>query len=104
MNIFGKRSDLPLLRKSDRKKEREQNIICRQTQLDDIAPEYAVICRSDGGLSANKWGRKIVSNDNYFCFSGSPPVSQDEVEGIGFARDLTVSVLLSVFVGFLYNR
>ena len=38
MNIFGKRSDLPFSRKSDRKKEKstvsithEQNIICSQT-------------------------------------------------------------------------
>ena len=42
----------------------------------------------------------FVGSYNYFWFSGSPPVSQDEVEGIGFARDLTASVLLSVFIGF----
>ena len=56
MNIFGKRSDLPWIfsRNSDRKKEieksvvsftHEQNIICSQTQLDDIANEQVIICR-----------------------------------------------------------
>ena len=50
-NIFGKRSDLPFPRKSDRKKEKrvvsfthEQNIICSQTKLDDIAHEENIIC------------------------------------------------------------
>ena len=33
----------------------EQNIICSQTQLDDIAHEQTIICRqSRGGLSANE--------------------------------------------------
>jgi len=45
MNIFMKQNDLPFLRKSDRKKEQEQKIICRQTQLDNIAPEQTIICR-----------------------------------------------------------
>ena len=52
MNILGKRSDLPFSRKSDRKKEKsvvsfthEQNIICSQTQLDDIAHEQTIIWR-----------------------------------------------------------
>ena len=52
MNILGKPSDLPFLRKSDRKKEKstvsftyEQNIICSQTQLDGIAHEQTIICR-----------------------------------------------------------
>ena len=52
MNILGKRSDLPFSRKSDRKKEKStvsfthvQNIICSQTQLDDIAHEQTIICR-----------------------------------------------------------
>ena len=56
MNIFGKRSDLPFSRKSDRKKEKcvvsfthEQNIICSQThsqtQFDDIAHQQTIICR-----------------------------------------------------------
>ena len=51
MNILGKRSDLPFSRKSDRKKEKsvvsfthEQNIICSQTQLDNIAHEQTIIC------------------------------------------------------------
>ena len=51
-NIFGKRSDLPFSRKSDRKKEKStvsfthvQNIICSQTQLDGIAHEQTIICR-----------------------------------------------------------
>ena len=52
MNILGKRSDLPFSCKSDRKKERGtvsftqvQNIICSQTQLDDIAHGQTIICR-----------------------------------------------------------
>ena len=70
MNILGKRSDLPFSRKSDRKKEKstvsfthEQNIICSQTQLDDIAHEQTIICRSSGGLSGNEKEEKLVSND-----------------------------------------
>ena len=54
MNIFGKRqrSDLPFSRKSDRMNgekrtfiTHEQNIICSQTQMDDIAYEQAIIYR-----------------------------------------------------------
>ena len=52
MNILGKRSDLPFSRKSDRKKEKsvvsfthEQNSICSQKQLNDIAHEHTIICR-----------------------------------------------------------
>ena len=51
-NIFGKRSDLPFSRKSDRKKEKsvvsfthEQNSICSQKQLNDIVHEHTIICR-----------------------------------------------------------
>ena len=51
MNILGKRSDLPLSRKSNRNKEKstvsfmyEQNIICSQTQLDGIAHKLTIIC------------------------------------------------------------
>ena len=51
-NIFEKRSDLPFSRKSDRKKEKsvvsfthEQNSICSQKQLNDIAHEQTIICR-----------------------------------------------------------
>ena len=39
---------MPFSRKSDRKKAwftYEQNIICSQTQLDDIAHEQSIICR-----------------------------------------------------------
>ena len=49
---------------------REHNIICGQTQLDDIAHEqtiiilYAVICTSLGGLSANEEEEQFVLNDN----------------------------------------
>ena len=70
MNILGKRSDLPFSRKSDRKKERStvsfthvHNIICSQTQLDDIAHEQTIICRSSGGLSGNEKEEKLASND-----------------------------------------
>ena len=52
MSIFGKQSDPPFLRRSDCKKEKcvvsfthEQNIICSQTQLDDIAHEQTIIWR-----------------------------------------------------------
>ena len=54
MNIFGKRSNLPLIfsRTSDREKEEsvvsfthDQSIICSQTQLNDIAHEQTIICR-----------------------------------------------------------
>ena len=51
MKMFGKRNNLPFSRKSDRKKEKsgvsfthEQNIICSQTQLNDIAHEQTIIC------------------------------------------------------------
>ena len=71
MNILGKRSDLPFSRKSDRKKEKctvssthEQSIIRSQTQLDRIAHEQTIICRSRGGLSANEKKEKFASNDN----------------------------------------
>ena len=50
--IHGKRCDLPFLCKSNCKKEKgvvsfmhEQNIICSQTQLDEIAHEQSIICR-----------------------------------------------------------
>jgi len=52
MNIFEKRSDLPFSHKKNKKKDKsvvlfthEQNIICSQTQLDDIAHEQTIICR-----------------------------------------------------------
>ena len=52
INIFGKRSVLPFSGKSDRKKEKsvvsfthEQNIICSQPELDDIANEQTFTCR-----------------------------------------------------------
>ena len=80
MNIFGKRSELPFSRKSDRKKEKStvsfthvQNIICSQTQLDGIAHEQTVICRSRGRLSANEKKEKFASNDKVHygkCESG----------------------------------
>ena len=50
--MYGKRSDPPFLRKSDRQKEKsvvsfthEQNSICSQKQLNDIAHEHTIICR-----------------------------------------------------------
>ena len=52
MSIFGKQSDPPFLRRSDLQKEKsvvsftyEQNIICSQTQLGDIAHEQTIIWR-----------------------------------------------------------
>ena len=51
MNILGKRSNLPFSCKSNHKKEKsvvsfthEWNIICHQTQLDEIAHEQTIIC------------------------------------------------------------
>ena len=51
-SLEGQWRDLPFSRKSKRKKEKsvvsfthEQNIICSQTQLDDIAHEQTIICR-----------------------------------------------------------
>ena len=45
----------------------EQNIICSQTQLDDIAHEQTIICRqlfAGGDLSANEKEERLASNDN----------------------------------------
>jgi len=73
MNIFGKRSDLPFSRKSDRKKEKsvvsfahEQNAICShsQTKMDDIAHEQSIIWRQLFRLSANEKQEKFAANDN----------------------------------------
>ena len=68
MNIFGK---LPFSRKSDRKKEKsvvslthEQNIICSQIQLNDLAHKQTIIFRSRGRLSADEKEEKFASNDN----------------------------------------
>ena len=35
-----------------------------QTQLDDIAHEPTIVCRSRGGLSANEKEEQFASNDN----------------------------------------
>ena len=43
---------------------REQNIICSQIQLDDMAHEQTILCRSRGRLSANEKEEKFASNDN----------------------------------------
>ena len=55
--VSGKQDNLPFSHKNDRKKEKtvvsfthDQNIICSQTQLEDIAQEQTIICRSCGGL------------------------------------------------------
>ena len=42
----------------------QQNIICSKTQLDRIALEQTIICRSRGLLSANDKEGKNASNDN----------------------------------------
>ena len=70
MNILGKRSDLPFSRESDCKKEKStvsfmhvQNIICSQTQLDDIAHEKTIICRQLlAGLVVGSWPMKRKKN------------------------------------------
>ena len=74
MNIFGKdqRSGLPFPPKIDRKEKRvvsfthEQNIICCQTKLDDVAYEQTIICMQ---LFANEKEEKFASNDNGCCLS-----------------------------------
>ena len=69
MNIFGKRSDLPFSRKSDRKKEKawfhlrmsrilfteEKTIICKQ-----------FFCRSHGGFSAKEKEERFATNENSY--------------------------------------
>ena len=46
----------------------EQNIICSQTQLEDISQEQTIVCRhycrSRGGLSANEKEEKFASHGN----------------------------------------
>ena len=80
MNIFGKRSVLPFLRKSDRKEDKsrvsfahEQNIICSQTHLNDIAYEHSIICRqlfAGHVLGSRPMKRKkIYLSDNHHYFS-----------------------------------
>ena len=76
MSIFGKQSDPPFLRRSDRKKEKsvisfthEQNIICSQTQLDDIVHEQTIIWRQlfaghVVGIRLIKKEEKFWSHDN----------------------------------------
>ena len=63
INIFGK---LPFSRKSDRKK---QNIVCSQTQLDDIAHEQTIICRqlfAGHMVGSLPMKRKKNIYDNYY--------------------------------------
>ena len=50
----------------------EQNSICSQKQLNDIAHEHTIICRQlfaghgRGGLSANEKEERFASNDYFF--------------------------------------
>ena len=46
----------------------EQNSICSQKHLNDIAHEHTIICRSRGGLSANEKEETFASNDNLCWF------------------------------------
>ena len=76
MSIFGKQSDPPFLSGSDCKKEKsvvsfthEQNIICSQTQLDDIAHKQTIISRQlfaghVVGIRLIKKEEKFGSHDN----------------------------------------
>ena len=45
----------------------ELPIICGQTQLDGVAHEQTIICRSHGGLLTNEKKEKFASNDNLIC-------------------------------------
>ena len=65
-----------LSRKSDRKKEKsmvsfmhEQNIICSQTQLDDIAHELTIICRQlFAGYMVGSWPMKRNKNLHWMIY------------------------------------
>ena len=80
MSIFGKQSDPSFLSRSDCKKEKsvvsfthEQNIICSQTQLDDIAHKQTIISRQlfaghVVGIRLIKKEEKFGSHDhNEYC-------------------------------------
>ena len=79
MNIFGKdqRSGLPCPPKIDRKQKRvvsftlEQNIICCQTKLDDVAYEQTIICMQLFAchVVGCRSMKKFASNDNSCCLS-----------------------------------
>ena len=56
-------TDLPFSHKSVVSITHEQNIICNKT----LFFTEAVICRSEGGLSANEKEGKNTSNDNLNC-------------------------------------
>ena len=74
MNIFGKRSDLPFFTQERSRVvsfTHEQNIICSQTQLDDIAHEQTIICRQlfaghVVGFQPMKRKKNLHWNDNKF--------------------------------------
>ena len=82
MNILGKRSDLPFLRKSDHKKEnpwfllRMSRILAAKHKPNTVgrlcawADHYleAVICRSSDRLSANRKKEKFASNIDKLIF------------------------------------
>ena len=63
-------------------KEGEQNIICSQTQLDDIAPEQTIICRSHGRISANKKEEKLHRMIITFSFLGVLPFPKTKLKGL----------------------
>ena len=77
MNIFGKRSDLPFYTQERSRVvsfTHEQNIICSQTQLDNIAHEQIIICRElfpGHVVGFGQWKEeKFASNDkgHYCCY------------------------------------
>ena len=56
----------------------EQHIVCSETQMDDIAHEQTIICRSLGGLLTNEKEEKFASNDKKNIAR--------EKEGVGIKR------------------
>ena len=79
MNIFGKRSVLPFLRKRERKEDKsgvsfahEQNIICSQTHSNGIAYEHSIICRqlfAGHMVGSRPVKRKFYLSDNHHYYS-----------------------------------
>ena len=69
-SLTARGTDPPLSHKSVVSITHEQNIICSKT----------LICRSRGGLSANKKKGKNTSNDNHFYYLNSVFISMLDVD------------------------
>ena len=69
-SLTARGTDPPFSHKSVVSITHEQNIICSKT----------LICRSRGGLSANKKNGKNTSNDNHFYYLNSVFISMLDVD------------------------